>query len=404
MGQAVETSTWVLDDFLTEQALPTLRSRGVSAVVVAPDKVKVAGADRSTVRSTSLPLDGADGMRVMVSDPDMALRLAAPGATPAVRAHDVVSELMASWFSVVGQDEDLRTDPAAVIPLDPATEPAVLDSLVPALTAGGPVATDPSRPMVPPLDADRKGTASLVPGSSPDQGAAVLGSIGTGQLLTGYRSMVGDADPDLDLWSQLNAQSLSVELSGPARGELHSSIATDVKRKVARIQTPPSRTVVLTSRNSTVPLRFRNGLPYPARVRLRIRAPRIEVDGGRTRVVTLQPGNNRIDLDVTSRAPGQSLLRIETTSPDGQIDVASTAIPVRSSTISGVGAAIGAVALLFLLAWWVSAARRRNRSEAKATGHHPTSGEPSGDAGGPSGPPAASPAAADDPGTVTDGG
>lgn len=397
-GQTVESTTWVLDDYLTEVALPTLRSRGITAVVAAPDKVKIAGTDRSTLRSASLPLDGAEGVRVMVSDPDMGLRLAEPGATSAVRAHDVVSELMASWFTVAALPEGQRNDPASIIPVDPATEPAVLDSLVPALTAGGPVATDPSRAMVPPVAEGRRGTASLVPVPNPDQGAAVLGSIGTGQLLTGFRSMFGDADPDLGLWSQLNAQSLSVELGGPARSDLHDSIAADVDAKVRRIQTPPSRTVVLTSRNSTVPLRFRNGLPYPAKVRLRIRAPRIEVGGGRTRVVTLLPGNNRIDLDVTSRAPGQSLLRIETTSPDGQIDVASTAIPVRSSTISGVGAAIGAVALLFLLAWWVSAARRRHRHEAKATGLHPTRGD------GPEQPRPPSPAAGDDTGTVTDGG
>lgn len=397
-GQAVESSTWVLDDYLTEEALPTLRARGISAVVTAPDRVRVVGTDRSTLRSASLPLDGADGVRVMVSDPDLGLRLAAPGATAAVRAHDVVSGLMASWFTVAALPQGQRNDPAAVIPVDPATDPAVLDSLVPALTAGGPLATDPSRAMVPPVATARRGTASLVPVPSPDQGAAVLGSIGTGQLLTGFRSMFGDADPDLGLWSELNAQSLSVELGGPARSDLHESIAADVAAKVDRIRTPPSRTVVLTSRNSTVPLRFRNGLPYPAKVRLRIRAPRIEVGGGRTRVVTLQPGNNRIDLDVTSQAPGQSLLRIETTSPDGQIDVASTAIPVRSSTISGVGAAIGAVALMFLLAWWVSAARRRHRHEAKATGHHPTGNDEPEQPGPPS------PAAGDDTGTVTDGG
>jgi hypothetical protein len=260
------------------------------------------------LRNTSLPLDGGDGIRVMVSDPDMGLRLAVSGATPAVRAHDVVSELMAAWFTVASLPEGQRQDPATVIPIDPATEPEVLDSLVPALTAGGPVATDPSRAMVPPLEENRNGTASLVPVSSPDQGAAVLRSIGTGQLLTGYRSMFGDNDPDLVLWSQLNAQSLSVELAGPARSDLHTSIANDIEQKVRRIQTPPSRTVVLTSRNSTVPLRFRNGLPYPARIRLRIRAPRIEVKGGRTRIVTLQPGNNRmtregfIDLAAARRA------------------------------------------------------------------------------------------------------
>jgi len=374
-GQEVESSTWVLDDYLTGAALPVLRAAGVTGVVAAPDRVRVAGTDRTTLRTTSVPVDGAEDVRVMVADTDMAVRLAAPGATAAVRAHGAVSELMAAWFTAAAVAEPQRTDPATVLPLDPATDPEVLDSLVPALTSGGPVAVDPARPMVPPVEKGRRGSASLLAASSPDQGAAVLGSIGTAQVLSGYRSMVGDADPDLGLWTQLNSQSLSVEMSGPARSDLHRSIGQEVAQKVARVRTPPSRTVVLTSRNSTVPLRFRNGLDYPVRVRLRIRAPRLEVTGGRTRIVTLQPGNNRIDLDVTSQAPGQSLLRIETTSPDGQLDVATSSIPVRSSTISGVGAAIGAVALLFLLAWWVSAARRRHRQAARATGHHPTSGD-----------------------------
>jgi hypothetical protein len=108
-------------------------------------------------------------------------------------------------------------------------------------------------------------------------------------------------------------------------------------------------------------------------VLLRIRAPRLQIEGGKSRVVELSPGTNRIDLEVRSRAPGQSLMRIETRSPDGRLELPTTSLPIRSSTISGVGAALSVISLTFLFAWWLVAARRRKRQAARVTGRHPTS-------------------------------
>ncbi|MFM7068232.1 MAG: DUF6049 family protein, partial [Actinomycetes bacterium] len=373
--QGVNGTTWLLDNTLTTAALGTLAASGIDAVVANPEHVRARGAaERNALRSRPLPIEGATGMRIMTTDPDLSRRLVADGATPAVRAHQVVSGMMAAWFSAADLPESQRTDPASVVVVDPATEATVLRNLVPALTAGGPITAAPEQPLVPAIVAKRRGAATLVPTTSADQGAAVLGAIGSDQRMASYRSMVGTADPDLNLWNLQNAQTLSLGSSTSRRTEMHQSIERAIARKVARISPPPDRAIVLTSRQSTIPLRYSNGLPFPVQVRVRIRAPRLEIDGGRTRIVRLVPGNNLVDIGVTSRAPGQSLLRIETSSPDGRLRLTPTSIPVRSSTISGVGAAISLLALMFLLMWWVSASRRRRRHAARSTGHHPTSG------------------------------
>ena len=92
---------------------------------------------------------------------------------------------------------------------------------------------------------------------------------------------------------------------------------------------------LLTDREATIPLRFRNDLPYPVDVQLWIRSVRLDVGGGDRRIVTLQPGENRVDLPVTVRAPGGTLLRIDASSPDEALALPAVAIPVTARATSG---------------------------------------------------------------------
>jgi hypothetical protein len=105
------------------------------------------------------------------------------------------------------------------------------------------------------------------------------------------------------------------------------------------------------------------------------------IDGGDTREVVLHPGENLIDLPVTARASGGSLLRLDLRSPDASIRVAASSMPVTSSTISGVGAALSIISLLFLAGWWIRTARRRRREAARSTGSHPSADPPHGSEG-----------------------
>ena len=372
-GRPVEGTTWVLDDTLDLTALRSLQQSGVDAVVADPTVIRTAGgATRSSTTSGALPVDGIAGVRLMAVDKALARRLTDDGRPPALRAHAVISGLMSTWFTTLRRAPESRGVPAAVVPVDPTTDPAVVDALGTALTGDGPVVADPTRPAVPAIGPAARGRVVLLPRRPADQGAAVLRHLATTELLASYRSMTGTADPALGRWSDAAAQLLSRQMSGPARAGLQRTVAAEVQAQLDRISTPPDRTVILTARTATVPLRFRNRLPFPAKVLLRLRSPRLRIDGGRTRTVDLAPGTNRVDFEVTSQAPGQSLLRVETRAPVGPIRLPTTEVPVRSSTISGVGAALSIVSLLFLFAWWLSASRRRRRQEARRAGRHPT--------------------------------
>ena len=150
-------------------------------------------------------------------------------------------------------------------------------------------------------------------------------------------------------------------MSPEQRSAYHRHIDTAISSSTAQVEMPKQRRVLLTSRNSSIPLRFRNDLPYDVTIRLRIRSNRLDIGGGPERTVVLHPGGNVTDLPVTTRAPGATLLRIDATSPDGTLVLPSRAIPVTSSTISGVGAVLSVLSLLVLAGWWLTTVRRNRR-------------------------------------------
>jgi Na+-transporting methylmalonyl-CoA/oxaloacetate decarboxylase gamma subunit len=204
-------------------------------------------------------------------------------------------------------------------------------------------------------------TAALAPRLPADQRRPADEARGTRALIASFAGMAGEAEPDLPLWELLNAETLSTQMDTGSRQEIHRSIEAQVRARVASIVLPPERRVVLTSRDATIPLRFRNDLPYPVQVRVTYRSPRLEVDGGGVQTVVLQPGENRIDLDVSVQAPGSAILRVGVTSPDSQIAIGQSSLPVTSSRISGVGAVLSVLSILVLAGWWILTVRRSRR-------------------------------------------
>jgi hypothetical protein len=190
--------------------------------------------------------------------------------------------------------------------------------------------------------------------------------------------MAGGAEPLRETWQLLNSESLSVQMDPGRRSETHASIRRQIDERVDAIGLPPERRVVLTTRDATVPLRFRNDLPYPVEVQVRIRSPRLEIQGGQTQTLVLDPGENRIDLDVTVQAPGAAIMRIDVTSPDGRLAIGQSSLPVTSSRISGVGAVLSVISLLVLAGWWLSTVRRSRREQRGLDGTAP---DPDGDVG-----------------------
>ena len=73
----------------------------------------------------------------------------------------------------------------------------------------------------------------------------------------------------------------------------------------------------------------------------------------------MQPGLNRLDVDVEVRASGQFTMQADLIAPNSDRVLASTRQQVRSTTFSGVGLLLSGGALLFLVVWWSRTLRRR---------------------------------------------
>ncbi len=367
VGARGDGDSWVMDDSLTPESLPLLASLDVEGVVV-PTSMLELGGDVSEERAVTGPLalDGGDGVRAIAYDGLLSQRLADTSIEPGVRSHAVVSLLMASWF---GAQRDARPT-AAVIVVPPTIDATVVNSLAASLDGSGPLLADTSAPILPEAAGDEP-RVELLARPVPNERGAVADSDETRRQIAAYQSMVGSMNPTASLWERLNAETLATGLDGAGRAALRDTIRGQIAGELAKIEPPPERQVLLTGRDTTIPLRMRNDLPFAVQLRLRASSPRLEVEGGESRIITLQPGENRFDLPVSVQAPGESLLRIELSTPDDGIQLASLDLPVRSTAISGVGAALSVISVLFLVAWWVHTHRRKRREEARANGTHP---------------------------------
>ena len=386
-GRRPVPTTWYLDDTISPEALPLLASLGTDRVVVSSDRLRLpTGVPADTSQTGAVGLQSAPGLTATSYDPRMTLRLTADSEDPAVRANQVVTELMTTWFGAAEDPGAGFPGPSSVIVIPAATEPDALRALVPALTGTGPLSTAAEDvPTTPVTVRDKEVIAALAPRTPPDQQPAVDGARTSRVTVDGFRSMTAGADPDSATWELLNAQTLSTAMDGPERTATHARIQESVDTRLAAIEVPRSRRVVLTSREATIPLRFRNDLPYEVRLLMRTRSPRLEITGGETREIVLAPGENRIDLPVVARAPGAALLRIDLRSPDGAIRLPASSVPVTSSTISGVGAALSVLSLLFLAGWWIRTHRRGRHQEAGGAGdrHRPGGTDDGPDRSGP---------------------
>jgi hypothetical protein len=380
-------TTWYDDDTITTPALEMLEAFGVRRLVTAAGRLRLT--DRSL--DPDLVTEAAVGvvrspLTATAPDPDLTELLVGDEGV-GQRVNQIMTSLMATWFTAAEDDEGFP-GPSAVLSIPPSTDPAVVAALLAPLSATGPItaAADevPTRPAV--VDGEDV-TAQL-----PTQGDAVLGPvvrevIATRDEIDGFRSMAPTATAEADDWDLLDAQTLDRAMSAGERDAFHDRIRADIAALVARIEMPKPRRVLITSERSTIPLRFRNDLPYPVEVELWIRSVRLEVDGPDRRRVTLHPGENRIDVDVTARAPGGTNLRLDASSPDGRIALPAVTIPVTSQTISGVGAALSVLSLLFLAGWWFVTVRRDRRRRREGPDEPPEDDGPgSPSAGGGAGP------------------
>lgn len=374
LGVTPATNVWAFDDSLTPAAVATLTTTDVSTLFVQPEQLELPR-DVTTEDLLRAPasLASAPSVSVVTTDAEASEALVRADSEPAVRANDALTLLMASWFESVTSRSGAgpNAEHYSVVQLPGDIEAQTLAALGAALNTGGPLnAVTADQLALGDVASVEDPSVSLKPRATTDMTDFVRHSLTVKAQIDAYASMTSGADPIAELWTDLLYQSFARSLDTVDRAVFDQTIASGLAQRISQIHAPVERRVVLTRQDAVIPLRFRNDLDVDVRLRMEIRSARLDVTS--VSEIVLAPGENRIDVPVTVRAAGESLLRIELSSPDGVLSVPGSDVPVRSTAISGVGAALSAVSILFLLGWWARTfARSRRRDEDESPDPEP---------------------------------
>lgn len=367
LDRSIHTLAWPPDTSLTTQSFSALEDLAIHNVLLSPNQVRRGEGDPpSTSTSGPLPLFGSGALRGHIVDNDISALLGDFEVDGGASIHGVTTLLMADWFTNTGG----LGSGSSVIQLDASMDPAGIRLLNELLQEPGPLQINA-------FDTLPDANASAGPLFLEDREVTNLASqtqtmLRTRALIESFSTLSQSEDPHQHLWKLLNDQSMSMTHEAPRRNAVFSFIKSEIDERVAQIQGPPERRIVLTDNHSTIPLRFRNDLDYDVSIRLNLRAARLDIPNESELTFTLSPGENRIDLPVTIQAAGTSLLRIQVLSPDGGITLNNVDLPVRSTAISGVGTVLAVVSMLMLFIWWFITSRRRSRLSARSETAHPS--------------------------------
>jgi hypothetical protein len=138
---------------------------------------------------------------------------------------------------------------------------------------------------------------------------------------------------------------------------------TLIRAALAPIGVPAQGTVTLTADEGVVPVVIENGRADPVRVVLELVSDKLDFPDGNTFDLVLEPGSNRIETAVRTRATGAFPIELEVRTAEGDVTIANGRFTVRSTAVSGLGLGLSVVAGLFLAAWWARNLRSTRRRQ-----------------------------------------
>jgi opacity protein-like surface antigen len=372
-GTPGSTEMAVLDAGVDPDGLTALAGLGVRGVVV-PESLAAPldpGRFPATLTQSFTVLDGA-GTPLPALQTDLVLTaLLNSSDQPALAANRVLADLAILAFDFPDLQRAAVLDTGADV--DPRTLQLVLAALAPAVN--GPA-----------------GTVALL------EARTVAGALAEATPVTGglERSWIADDPADLGTWparlaaTDAAALSLATTVTPTADGSWAAGIVASVNQltlasgeagiattarnrllddadalvadTLAAIGIPPQGTVTLTSDAGVVPVTLVNGLPEQVTVRLSVLSDKLEFPDGDTLELTLDPGTNRREVAVRTRATGSFPVELDLRTADGSIVIATGRLSVRSTAFSGLGLVLSIVAGVFLAVWWGLQLRSARRS------------------------------------------
>ena len=349
---------------LDANSIALLQGRGLKQAIVRTSALTNPGEINLTPAQPFTLLAGTASLPALQTDDTLGAIFEAPGS-PAIRAARLLAGLSVVALELPSQKRgvvvagskhwspstaSLNAVSAGLLsnPLLKSVSIADIFSTIPAERAGG-------RPLV----------HRLAPVDTTSVPLPAASLIKTQQRLVAFTSFAGPGEPaNVALQNLLLAPNPTASRSANAAQLAASNQQMDAF--IAKVGTPISRTLTLTSRRAEVPMSFQNDTGRPLTVRLLLESDRLTFPGGSDRVIDLAPNNTTLQVTIISRSPGTFPLTLSVESVDGGIVIERTRITVRSSVVSGIGILLTGAAGLFLVLWWVTHWRRTRKNAVEA--------------------------------------
>ena len=394
-----ENRLWSPDPTMGARGVQLLGGLGVNALLVEPTQVtgsKPPAGESGFSRPFRINGGGSTSMRAFSLDPMLQALLGPTTPSdsteqptePVVAAHQLLTQLFAVGLSGTGQR-------GAVVSINASSDPVASTALVAALSAAFPSGSSAAVEVVDarslvediePITVTRRNakvpfTRELVePTDVPDVHQVVSLRSSVQPLVADYAAVMTSAGQQADeLGVRFRSSTSSSRRPDEQAAELRA-IERLVVDTFGRITAPEPRSLTVTARQTSIPIRFDNGLTTAVTVRLRVASPRLKFLDGGDRQLELAPGTNRFNIRVQVRSSGEFVLKTSVQVPGSPRTLASTRYRIRSTAFSGVGLMLSGGALLFLVLWW----SRTLRAESESESDDPDSDDgPDGDGRGP---------------------
>lgn len=354
-SSATGRDTWVLRRPVDAGTVEALAGLGLGHLVLPAEAAPAAAGTRFSLPGTG----DVDALTLAPED------LASGSPTDPVLAGNQLLGRLAAAASIdpEGTSVALRIDPRAVDPVELAT---VLDGLARSSThlrAGTLAQVFAEAPLDP-------APAALTPADRTPLGSYPTLVNRTHQQLTSYASMIPDQPERVAAFEVPLARSASADLDLDDRRSRVRAQSDALGRRLGGVSIPARDRVTLGARNAQFPLPVTSTLTGPVDVVITLEASdRLSFPQDRIEA-TLTDERTVVQVPVSTRATGDTPLRITVRTPDGGQVLAQSQYTVRSTAVSGVGLLLTLGAAGFLALWWGRHWWRNHRRGPSGPGRH----------------------------------
>ena len=363
LGTVPDRSVVVLGPTAAPATLALLDRLGTVQLVVSADRLdpRPVTASYGTTHPARLFDDAGIAHPALVADPNLARHLIDPRGSVSAAQQLVADLALLAW-----SDPTVTRTSIVTMPEGLAIDGLTLDLVLGALE-GAPFLQLESLPDLfeasLATDAAAAVTYDLWPNPiTPVSRRATDRSLAE-TTVAAYTAMLGGPHPDASALNDLLEVTAAAELDSDALSAYLSTVYTKVSDVLGAFTTPTDQSVRLTARRADLPFTIHNGLGTDARVVLVLQSDgRLDFPEGDVIETVLAPGRNRIAIPVRARTSGDARLQVTVRSPDNArlLQLRSTQLMVRTTSLPGVGVALFVGALAVLAIWWIRSTRLRS--------------------------------------------